>query len=146
MFCSFTPLAAAFFKRRDDFSLAERCALALHEAEFRLQVRWIESGRRRRNRAIGEKFFRDQHGAAVELGEIDGIEQPCPELALQAVVGQDARAVDLVFHRRFREHAGLPVVAKHLQEIVGAEIANGGFRRMRDLQIGLDAVDVVMSE
>src|SRR5689334_2286426 len=41
---------------RDDVSLTERGALALHEAEFRLQVRWIEACRCRRNRAIGEKL------------------------------------------------------------------------------------------
>ena len=38
--------------------------------------------------------------------------------------------------------ARLRVVAKHLQQIVGAEIAHRRFRRMRDLQIGFDAVDV----
>jgi hypothetical protein len=79
-------------------------------------------------------------------GKIDGIEQPSPELALEAIVRQKARAVDLVFHRRFRKDACLPVVAKHLQQIVGAEIANRRFRRMRDLEIGLDAVDVLIAD
>ena len=35
------------------------------------------------------------------------------------------------------------VIAKHLQQIVGAEIAHRRFRRMRDLQIGFDAIDVL---
>ena len=95
-------------QRRHDVGLAEHGALALHQPEFRLQVRWIEPDRRWRNRAVGEEFFRDQRGAAIERGEIDGIEQPRPELALEAIVRQKARAVDLVFHRRFREHARVP--------------------------------------
>src|SRR4029078_12934919 len=73
-------------ERSHDVCLAEHSALALHQPEFRLQIRWIEPNRRWRYRAIGEEFFRDQHGAAIERCEIDGIEQPCPELALEAIV------------------------------------------------------------
>ena len=72
-----------------------------------------------------------------------GIKQPCLEIALEIFIGLDALAVDLVFQRRFLEALRRRVVAKHLQQIVGAEIADSRFRRMRDLQIGLDAIDVL---
>ena len=70
------------------------------------------------------------------------LEQPCGEVAPEIVVGQNPIAIELVFQRRFLEDAGLRVVAKHLQQIIGTEIANRRFRRMRDLEIGFDAVDI----
>ena len=137
-------------QRRHDVGLSEygigNGPLALHQAELRLQLGRIEAGRRRRNRAMREEFFRDHGGAAIELGEVPGIEQPCLELAFQTVVGQNAVAVDLVFHRRFPEQVRLRIIAKHFQEIIGAEIAHRRFRRMRDLKIGFDAIDVGIAD
>ena len=71
-----------------------------------------------------------------------GVEQPNGEVAPEIVVGQKPIAIDLVFQRRFLECAGFPVVAKHLQQIIGTEITNRRFRRVRDLKVGFDAVDI----
>ena len=71
-----------------------------------------------------------------------GVEEPRGEVAPEIVVGQNTITIDLVFQRRFLEYAGLRVVTKHLQQIVGAEIANCRFRRVRDLEVGFDAVDI----
>ena len=42
-------------------------ALALHQAERRLQVRGVKTGRRRGDRALGQKLFGDQDRAAIEF-------------------------------------------------------------------------------
>ena len=80
-------------QRGDDVGSRQRrdCALALHQAEFRQQVRWRKANRRRRDRGLGQEFFRDQDRAAIELGEMHGIEQPRLELARRFIVRQDAR-------------------------------------------------------
>jgi hypothetical protein len=56
----------------------------------------------------------------------------------------DALAVDLVFQWRLLKRCAARR-SEHLQQIVGAEIADSRFRRMRDLQIGFDAIDVLRS-
>ena len=71
-----------------------------------------------------------------------GVEQPGLEVSPQVVIRENPLAIDLVFQRRFLEGLRPCVVIKHLQQIVGAEIAGLRFRRMRDLEIGLDALDV----
>src|SRR5438874_7913612 len=127
---------------RDDVALLEyrvsRCAIALHQTESRLQVGACEPDRGRSDRDGGEEFVRDQNGAAIQLAEMRGIEQPCLEVALEIFVRENPLAIDLVFERRLLEYLRLRVVVKHLHEIVGAEIADGRLRRMRDLKIGFD--------
>ena len=63
MFCRLHAELRSLPQRGDDVVLAETGfgALALHQAEFRLQVRWREPDRRWRNRASGQEFFGDQH-------------------------------------------------------------------------------------
>ena len=145
MFCNVTPSSAAFFSAATtslSLNTGLACALALHQTEFRLQVRWRKSDRRRRDRAGRQKLFRDQDRAAIELAKCCGVEQPCLELAPEIVVRQ-MRSRSIWFSIGASSKAlRRRVVAKHLQQIVGAEIADRRFRRMRDLQIGLDAVDV----
>ena len=106
-------------------------------------ARGCKSDRRRRDRAGGEKLFRDQDRAAIEFAKMFGIEQPRLESRLRFFIGQDPGAIDLVFQRRFLERLRLRVVVEHFQQIVGTEIARRRFRRMRDLKIGLDAIDVL---
>src|SRR3954471_5779984 len=50
------------------------CALTLNETKLRLQIRRIEPGRRRRDRAMREELFWDQDGTAIERDEMFGIE------------------------------------------------------------------------
>ena len=64
---------------------------------------------------------------------------------LRSLVGQYPIAIDLIFHRRFLKLPRPGIVAKHFQQIVGAEITRLGFCRMRDLQVGLDAVDILIA-
>src|SRR6266567_4647126 len=71
-----------------------------------------------------------------------GVEEPGGEVAPEFCIRQNPLAIDLVFERRLLEYAGLRVVAKHLQQIIGTEITNRRFRRMRDLEVGFDAVDI----
>ncbi len=71
-----------------------------------------------------------------------GIKQPRPEFTFEIFIRQNPVAVDLVLQRRFLEGLRRRVVAKHFQEIVGAEIPHRRFRRMRDLKVGFDAVDI----
>ena len=70
------------------------------------------------------------------------LEQPRLEFALQLVVGKNALSVNLVFEGCFLEGARLFVVVENFQEIIGAEIALRRTRGVRDLKIGLQAVDV----
>src|SRR5437879_9857439 len=129
---------------RDDVTFPEyrisRCPLDPHKAEGRLQDRRPKSYRRGSNRAGGKKFVGNQNRAAIQLGEMPGIEQPRLEVVPELFIRENPLAIDLVFERRFLEYPGLRVVVKHLQEIVGAEIADRRFRRMRDLKVGFDAI------
>src|SRR5260370_28104317 len=102
----------------------------------------MKSVRWRGHCAGRQEFVRYQNRAAIELAEMLGVEEPCGEVAPEIVVGQYTIAIDLVFQRRFLEYAGLRVVAKHLQQIVGAEIPNRRFRRVRDLEMRFDAADI----
>ena len=131
-------------QRRDDVALLEYslCVIALHQAEGRLQVGGRKSDRGRSDRAGGEKSVRDQNRAAVQLAEMPGIEQPCLEVAFEIFIRQKPLAIDLILERRLLEHLRLRVVVKHLHQIIGAEISDGRLRRMRDLKIGFDAVDI----
>src|SRR5439155_9732214 len=135
-----------FLQRTDNVIFAKYgmsgCALTLHQTELRLEVRRIKSDRRRRDCAGRQKSVRYQNRAAIELAQMFRLEQPCGEVAPEIVVGQNPIAIELVFQRRFLEDAGLRVVAKHLQQIISTEIANRRFRRMRDLEIGFDPVDI----
>src|ERR1017187_6226767 len=122
---------------RDDIRFPEyrvSRAITLHQAERRLQVRGRKSDWRRGDSAGGEKLLRYQNRAAIQLAEMPGIEQPRLELAPALCIRQNPFAIDLVFERRLLKHPGLRVVVKQLQEIVGAEIADIRFRRVRDLK------------
>src|SRR5260370_33329755 len=102
----------------------------------------MKSDRCRGNCAGRQEFVRYQNRAAIEFGEMLGVEEPRGEVAPEIVVGQNTITIDLVFQRRFLEYAGLRVVTKHLQQIIGAEVPNCRFRRVRDLEVGFDAVDI----
>ena len=86
MFCSDIPAVGRVSQRGDDVTLpeCETGALALHQAERRLQRGRRKSDRGRDDRCGGQKFLRDQNRAAIEFAEMGGIEQPCPELAPRA--------------------------------------------------------------
>ncbi len=106
------------------------------------RIRRRESDRRRRDHAFDEEAIRDQDGAAIKLGEMCRVQQPGLEVARKILVGEQPLAIDLVLQRRFDEGRRLRLVIEHLHQIVGAEIAGGRFRRMGDLQIRFDAVDI----
>ena len=61
--------------------------IALRQAEFRLPIGNAKSDRRHRDRTGREEFFRDQHRAAIELGKMDGLEQPLLEFTPELVIG-----------------------------------------------------------
>src|SRR5260370_5177159 len=102
----------------------------------------MKSVRWRGHCAGRQEFVRYQNRAAIEFGEMLGVEEPRGEVAPEIVVGQNTITIDLVFQRRFLEYPGLRVVTKHLQQIVCAEIANTRFRRVRNMEVGFDAVDI----
>ena len=107
IFSNATPRCRGFLQRRDDLALPKdlvAVAVGLHEAECGLQVRRRKSDRRRGDGAGREKFFRDQDRAAIEFGEVFRIKQPRLEFALEAGVGKNPLAIDLVLQRRFLEH------------------------------------------
>ena len=88
MLCSLTPASVAFFN-------AATTSASLNTAPSPRTSPNSGSSSDGSNRtgvgaicAAGEEFFGDQRGAAIERGEIDGIEQPRPELALEAIVRQ----------------------------------------------------------
>src|SRR5215470_16297427 len=75
-------IARRLLQRSDHIAFAEEgiAPLAFAEAEFRQHARRRKADRRRRNRALGQEFFGDQDRAAVKLGKMRGIEQPCLEV------------------------------------------------------------------
>src|SRR6202011_862551 len=84
---------------RDNVTFPEhsvsRCVITLDEAEGRLQVRRRKSYRGRGNRAGGKKFIGNQNRAAIQLGEVPGIEQPFLEVALEPFIRENPLAIDL---------------------------------------------------
>src|SRR5262249_23716877 len=67
-------------KYGDDVALAEQriagAVLTGDEAKGRLHFRRRETGRCRRDRTLEQEAIRNHDRAAIELGEMDGIEQP----------------------------------------------------------------------
>src|SRR5437868_4967616 len=73
------------------------------------------------------KSIRYQKCTAIKIIEMPGVEQPRLEVVCKIFVCQNPLAVDLVFERGLFKPPRPGIVLENLQEIIGAEIAHGGF-------------------
>jgi len=131
------PRAAAF-SIRDHLALAKNLvaiAVGLDQAKCRLAIRRRESDRRRAWPRSREIFSGTKMVPRSSSARFFGSSNQALNSALQAGVGKNPLAIDLVLQRRLLEHPRLCIKPEYFSADNRSKFAGSRFRRVRDCRL-----------